>query len=486
MLDMCIYAYSYFDDHEALDGSLDDVHLDVRLEKLPEITGSVRLPGGGIPPINSFLTQSVLVNGTWQEGYPQIRTDGSYSAPAYPGVSYRLCTGGIEMGVLVQCFDHIDQTDQGADFAFSPIVLQPHEVRKGTDFDLVEGGSVSGRLIDGHASAPLRHYSANLRFTDPSGGFLALVTITTDEDGYYRATGLPNGSFNLQLIYLGPFTEFAQTYPGIPCSLDCDPTHGQLLTVDHLDEVGNIDFTVLPAALIHGRIFDPATGAGIEGATVETYTQHSDGIWFYYAIEWSTLSLADGSYELYSSGGAAGYLHYLAAEGAAPYINAVYPDTQCAITANCVPNANPIAVHAGETIENADIPMTLGAVISGRIVDRATDGGLTGLVYFYGQGGQSVTEAQSRAEEGYTTYAIPAGTYFAKATEYGHFVCGVYQDKECPRGLDPVTSTDPTPIVLKPGEIRKLLNIRLDMNSLFDDGFDTSVVDPARPATRDR
>jgi len=141
-----VNAYPYFDDYKALDGSPDHVHLDVRLEKLPEITGSVHLPGGGIPPINSFLTQSVLVNGTWQDAYPQIRIDGSYSAPSYPGVSYRLCTGGIEMGALVQCFDHINQADQGADLAFSPIVLQPHEICKGTDFDLVEGRIRFGAL----------------------------------------------------------------------------------------------------------------------------------------------------------------------------------------------------------------------------------------------------------------------------------------------------------------------------------------------------
>jgi len=250
------------------------------------------------------------------------------------------------------------------------------------------------------------------------------------------------------------------------------------LTVEGLNGIGNIDFTVLPSALIHGRIFDPATGAGIGGATVETYIQRSDGVSFYYAIEWSTESLADGSYELYSSGGASGYLHYLAAEGAAPYINTVCPDTQWLITANCVPNAHPIAVHVGETIENADIPMTLGAVVSGRIEDRAAGGGLTGLVDFYDQGGQPVTEAQSRAGDGYMTYAIPAGTYFAKATEYGNFVCAVYQDKECPHGLDPIAWTDPAPIVLKPGEIRKFLNIRLDMNSVFDDGFDASLRRP--------
>lgn len=439
------------------------------------ISGQVRLPGG---TLRAGIAVSVAwqVDGEWQEAIGHTHDDGSYSVDGLAPASYRVCAGGIDTGVLLQCFDHLDHVSPSGEPAFSAVTLGEGEQRNGVDFDLGGGGSISGQLIDAHASGPLVGYTAVMHVHDSNGELFGASRFTTSASGHYQINGLPDGAFYLVVTSLpNPFVDRSQIYPGIPCeTFFCDPLLGQLVTITASGNVDHIDFSFHPDAIVRGKVIDAETGAALDGVTVSGYIPALIPAGAYVRF-WSTISHGpDGVYELYLRGYGPTGPYYIVAENAAPHASTAYPRVTCIPILSCLGSAVSLSVQPASTFDNIDISLPLGSAISGVVTDALSGAPLRAYVEILDGTNDRIWGGYTTEDGFYSSDAVPAGTYYAiaKSLLRSQPGCIVYDNRPCPADGMPLSSVDPTPLVLKLGEIRSGINFPIDTNTIFSDSFE--------------
>lgn len=342
------------------------------------------------------------------------------------------------------------------------------------DFGIDGGGSISGQFVDAHASRPLAGYAAFMQLYDTDGQWVGGHDFTTDASGYYQIHGLPSGAFHLVLSSQGPFVDSRQIYPGIPCPTNCDPLLGQPVTITAPGGIDHVDFSFHPDAIVHGKVVDATSGTGIGGATVSGYIPVSTPMGTQYALAWATTSdEPDGAYELYLRGHSTGQPYYIAAEHAAPHISTAFPGVSCTIIASCLGNAVPLTVRPADTFESIDMSLPLGSAISGMVTDALSGTPIPAFVHVYDETNERVWSGHTLSDGSYSSEAFPAATYHAVATKVGWpFGCAVYLDRPCPAEGSPVSSVDPTPLILQVGEVRSDVDFQIDTDTIFTGAFD--------------
>jgi hypothetical protein len=313
-----------------------------------------------------------------------------------------------------------------------------------------------------------------MQLYDTSGELLGDQNFTTNASGHYQIRGIPNGAFHLVLGSSGPFVDDSQVYPGIPCPENCDPLLGQTVAIAASGEVGNINFSFHTDALVHGKITDATSGSGLDGVVVNGYFPVATPFGTSYALAWSTTSHGpDGAYELYLRGYAAGALYYIVAEPAAPYYGTAYPGVSCTFIESCMSNGVPLLVHPAAAFEGINMALPMGSAISGRVLDATSGAPLLAFVTAYDEAGNSIWSGLTDEDGYYSSKAFPEGTYSASASTSGWpFACAVYLDRPCPRSGAPVSSVNPTPLVLQVGEVRADTNFQIDTDTIFVGTFD--------------
>ncbi|HET7923378.1 MAG TPA: carboxypeptidase-like regulatory domain-containing protein, partial [Rhodanobacteraceae bacterium] len=302
--------------------------------------------------------------------------------------------------------------------------------------------------------------------------------VLTDADGRYRLEGIPAGDWYIVTQSSGPYGDAGQIWPGVPCNdTGCDYTAASLVTIVDGEDTPDIDFAFHPDVLIRGRVTDATTGAGLANVTVDTFW----AFWLPFGVAvypmTTTQTADDGSYVLYGYGNRVGdedTQYYVASIGSAPHIDVSYPDHAYWRTDDIVAGT-PMTLHHGDELDGIDLALPLGSAISGTVYDIHTGRALpeSSIVLFKSDATilwTGLTDDSGR----FTTPAWYPDTYYLEATWYqgGFSACGVYQDRPCPEGIDPLPSVDPTPLTLATGEIRVGVDFHLDVDVILRDSFD--------------
>jgi hypothetical protein len=127
------------------------------------------------------------------------------------------------------------------------VAVVPGRTTTGVDFPLRRGASLQGLVSDGDSAAPIPGAMVSIRRASDDSLFAAALT---GEDGRYRMTNLPAGDFLVRV-------EEEDHFPGEQAV--------SLL----LDAAFTLDFALLSAGSISGRVIGQADGLGIPG--VELY-----------------------------------------------------------------------------------------------------------------------------------------------------------------------------------------------------------------------
>jgi hypothetical protein len=109
---------------------------------------------------------------------------------------------------------------------------------------------------------------------DSSG--VSLVYALGDAQGHYALGDLPPGTYYLEGAAVSYFSEI---YSGIDCPLlgsNCNPTVGTPVVLAQGQTVSDLDFDLVAASSVVGRVTDAQSGVGVAGVAIDTWNSTDD------------------------------------------------------------------------------------------------------------------------------------------------------------------------------------------------------------------
>lgn len=467
-----VSAFGYASASAAFDPAQPDVQADFALHEGASVSGIV-LDAAAVP------VHDVLVNALGDDGaagwivVEQVLTgaDGRYEMPGLPPGTYRVCTGGLASASVQQCFDGIDISRVGDIDTATPVDMAEDEHRSGVDFSLHAGGSISGTITDVRTGSVIANAAAEIELYDVDGNALDSTWVGADTNGVYRLAGIPAGTFYVSAASRLRGFHGTQLYSGIDCpSGECPPaTSGQSIqTLDGVD-IGNIDFVFSSDAVVHGTVVDAESQLPLGDIEVAAcFDGGFGGIVCWYQ---TTTRAVDGGYDLYVDS-QQDYMFIAIADD--DYIDQMYPLIDNPEGSDYFSD-HAIHISPGDSVDHIDFALKHSAWISGTVFDGATGQPLPdAYVIGYAESGRGGWIADVDANGHYASLKAIPGTYYVAAHEGWPQRCAFYFDRPCPPDeATPISSVQPTPIVVAGDEQRTGVDIVLPAEVLFADGFDT-------------
>lgn len=256
----------------------------------------------------------------------------------------------------------------------TPIIVANGQVST-ANASITTGGSIEGtvrRDVDGEPVV-----GARITFSRPDMGEIETIT---DTMGNYRRDHLPPGAYRVKAEALSQ-NLMSEVYDNVSCARSCPPgVQGEVLVSVAADTTrSGVDFGLAAGAAIAGSIRE--TGFESTRLRVGLRLQRLDGgqsaIWATKSLNAGTESFAftalpAGSYRLSTYSSSAGPM----------YANEVYDNARCQRD-DCslleINSGTPIAVVAGQVIDDIDLALDRAASVAGCIVDASTNLPLPGI-----------------------------------------------------------------------------------------------------------
>ena len=161
------------------------------------------------------------------------RPDGTYRIDGVPPGDWIVIAWASDQGYVIQFYDHtIDPASS------TPVTVVIGGDRANTDFDLVQGGSISGTVVSSVGSEPLGGISIYAQ-THPGGVFLGFAD--SRPDGTYSVMGLPAGDYKLAAVDEEGLGYSDEYYDGV-----ADPGSAAVVTVVGILDTPGKDFNLDP------------------------------------------------------------------------------------------------------------------------------------------------------------------------------------------------------------------------------------------------
>lgn len=232
----------------------------------------------------------------------------------------------------------------------------------------------------------------------------------TDAQGRYRL-GLSAGTYFVQADD-GSGNYLPTYYPGVRFREDAAPVEVADGTV-----VGAVDFALLPAAKISGRVIDAGTGASLTGIFVQAFDWTGD--WRAYAAETD----AEGSFTI--GGLDPGAYRIQAWDWSNVFSPEWYEDKAD------YDSADPVAVSAGQTTGGLVMRLDRAGSLSGTVVDALTGTPLADVsLYAWSVDGANGTMGWgwSGSDGSFTVSGLPTGSYILYAYDFSGGYVPTYYD----------------------------------------------------------
>ena len=374
------------------------VAIDFALVRGGSISGTVTDSATGAPLEGAFVA-------VWDGGEifasEHTAPNGLYNiSVALPqGQYFVTASGGV--GYVVELYDDISCAGLCDPTAGDAISVGPGEVVAGINFALEAGASIAGIVTDQITQAGIADVRVDI--FDVTGEWV--TSANTEADGsYITPAELPEGTYFACTWNDQGYLE--ELFDGMNCSMGCDVTQGDAISVGLGEEVTGINFELSRGASISGVVTDAQTQAGIQDIHVDIYDAAGE------FVTWGNTE-ADGSYVTPAELPEGTY--FASTWNNQGYLDELYDGLDC--SAGCdVTTGDEIVVPAGAHVTGVDFALSEASFIAGDVTDASDGTPLEGVrVYIYDQGGNFVVTGMSGADGRYETLSSMApGTYFAR------------------------------------------------------------------------
>lgn len=377
--------------------------IDFALTPRGSISGTVTDQSTGLPIVGAVVeafSETPFVNLANSIAGFRARTDssGNYTITNVPAGKY-LVLAHAE-GYLPEFFEEA-ATKDSADL----VVVEDNANVEGIDFTLSTGGSISGLVASETDSLPIagalvKVFSSNTR---------RLLRTYSGNDGAYKVTGLPTGTYFVQVIARGFFSEFYDNARGLAQATPVEVTAP--------DETAGIDVYLEPKerkrGTIAGRVFSDVDETPIFGAVVIAVRPNL-------RVPHITFTGPEGAYEL-TDLPTGRYFVFAWAEG---FLGEFYQD------AALFRHADPVIVEENHVTDGIDFGLAEREqagiyLVRGKVVVTAPGNALAsekpveGALVHAKMNGEIQASAVTDANGEYVFFDLPAGAYQIEATAPG-------------------------------------------------------------------
>lgn len=387
------------------------------------ISGILREAATGFPIRSEFV--ALYDSGGFLIELDPTQNDGSYLFGGLPAGTYFART--VTDNFFDELYDNIPCPLECDETAGTPITVVDGALTDGIDFELSEGGVLSGTVSEAATGFPIAIEFVALY--DSSGSFLDLTF--TEFDGSYRFSGLPTGNY---FVATDAEDYFDEVYDNHPCPFDCDVTQGTPVFVTKDQQTRNIDFALREGASISGTLSEETTGFPLARQFVRLYD--SGG-----SLLELDLTDTDGSYIL---GGLPAETYFVRTD-TDNFFDELFDDIPCPIECDET-TGTPINVTADTPTPNIDFALGSSSGITGRLTAQETGFPIVSeFVRLYDAGGSLIESEITENDGSYAFSGLPPGTYFVR-TSTDAFFDELYDDIPCPIECDEKTGT-PIPVM---------------------------------------
>ncbi|MBU4214240.1 MAG: carboxypeptidase regulatory-like domain-containing protein [Actinobacteria bacterium] len=346
------------------------------------ITGTVTVPAGHTTGNLSVYAQDT-VNSLYGSYYGGVANDGSLRISGLRAGTYRVNLMDFGPTDLVMGYYPGSTSSSSATLLTVSLgATTPH-----IDFDLVVGGAITGKV-----TVPSGSTTSGLSATATSLDGRSFSSRSIAADGTYSITGLPAGSFKVQLTGWGTPLLLGY-YPGQTTS-----SNASAVVVAARATVTGIDFSPVVGGTISGKVTTPA-GIPTSGLTVTANFAGST----YSSTTSSTPVNADGSYTV--TGLTPGsYRVRLSGASDSALVPTYYPGPSTGYN-----DASLVSVTAGSATTGINFAPVLGGTITGTVTVPAGYAVTSLQVAASGPGGSG--SATPAADGSYTIRGLGGGAY---------------------------------------------------------------------------
>lgn len=422
----CYYICNITEDGQKItvSESANTPDIDFELELGNTISGTIT--DAAVAPPNDTI-EGVMVdlfdeNGMWVTN-PSTDASGDYVTPGMPAGTYYAITFNLDQ-YQNERYDDQPCVDRCDPIAGTPIVILPGFDTEDIDFDLIKGGSISGKVTADPAGTPIENVVVEIY---ESNGDWRATGWSDHECNYITGGGLP-ASTTYRARTFAPAPYLNELHNNMPCYTGCDLATGTPIVVSLGAETTGKNFALPSGGTFSGRVTDGSTG--LVGVGIEIFDT---------AGNWLNIAFTDGAGGYVSFGLPAGFYHARTWNDQG-LINELYDDIPCSfcdVTAGAL-----IQVTAGG-VDTPDIDFALGVggTISGTVTSSATGDELeTVIVDLFDSAGTFVANPSTDDQGQYTSPGLPAGDYYARTWNSDGYVNELYDDHPCPPTCDPLTS----------------------------------------------
>ena len=302
----------------------------------------------------------------------------------------------------------------------TPVTVGLGEQVLGVDFQLAELAVISGTVLDSSGqpvSGGVRAYNPTTRQTTYE---------TIEPSGAYSIGSLDAGSYLIHTAvdYNSPLLN--EAWDDVLCGESCSDTEGSLITLQHQEQVADIDFILPFESKIDVQLFSSSDGEPVNGQ-LELYDSEGRRI----ATEWGSdvefLRLRPGTY-------------YLRLDYAPGYALALWDGVFCPPFSDCDPTTGtPIVLGEEEGAELSMEVFPLGRV-SGTVSDTSSNLLSFARVRLYAESDSEYSQDFTNQDGMFLFEDLQPGIYYAVTASNHAYIDESYDDIPClvapPAGCD--------------------------------------------------
>ena len=296
------------------------------------------------------------------------------------------------------------------------VLVGPGADTAGVDFQLVRGGTLSGRVSDATTGEALAFASVSALL-----GGAVVASATAGFDGTYRIAALTAGDYTVVADARGRRPE---AFEEASCDEEpCVYASATLLTVGAGQDVTGVDFTLASGAGIAGTVVDEATGEPLP-ASVSLYREDGSLVGFSstdidgaYRID----GLAPGIYRL----GASGSLH----------VDELYGGQPCELLECDLSSGTTVEVLADSLTSDVSFALARAGSVSGT-VSAVTGQPLPAVNVAVFQGTRLISGSFTDANGDFRADGLAPGLYHVRTSTSGRYLDQVNGAHPCPHACD--------------------------------------------------